>query len=286
MGNTGRGNPACPYLGLEDDADTSLAFPSGWNTCHRGRRAVSPSLEYQAEYCLSENHRKCAVFLAEQATLPLQHHLRSERGRTNKPRRRSYRSLGFILIGILVLVGLGWFFFSPSQILSTATEVPLRTSTASVTPAATHTSAFTYTPTLAMTVTQVPVSNGTSKRQLDQPIGSDYKFIIHKVLYGENLAQYASWHNTSVEAIMAVSYDLETPVWADALVIIPVGFTNTYGLPAFEAYEVPRADISLNVLALSFSVSLKDLRYYNDIDMDESLRTGDWLLIPRPRLAP
>lgn len=285
MGNAGRGNPACPYLGLDDDADTSLAFPSGWNTCHRGRRAVSPSLEYQSEYCLGENHRKCAVFLAERATLPLQHHLRANHNRTGKS-GRGYWGLAFLLIGILALVGLGWFFLRSSQILSTATEVPLQTSTGSVTPVATHTPAFTHTPIPVMTVTRVPIPNGASKRQLDQPIGSDYKFIIHKVLYGENLGQYAAWHNTSVEAILAVSYDLKTPIWVDAVVIIPVGFTNTYGLPAFEAYEVPRDDMSLNVLALSFGVSLKDLRYYNAIDMDESLQAGDWLLIPRLRLAP
>ncbi|HET9913023.1 MAG TPA: LysM peptidoglycan-binding domain-containing protein [Anaerolineales bacterium] len=287
MGNAGRGNPACPYLGLDDDADTSLAFPSGWNTCHRGRRAVSPSLEYQSEYCLGENHQKCAVFLSERGTLPLQHHLRANHNRTGKS-GRGYWGLAFLLIGILALVGLGWFFLRSSQSRPTVTEPPLFTNTALMPPTNTPTSAFTHTPAFTMTAAQSPISNGAavSKRQLDQPIGSDYKFVIHKVLYGENLGQYASWYNTSVEAILAVSYDLKTPIWVDAVVIIPVGFTNTYGLPAFEAYEVPRADMSLNVLALSFGVSLKDLRYYNAIDMDESLQAGDWLLIPRLKLAP
>ncbi len=139
-----------------------------------------------------------------------------------------------------------------------------------------------------MTVAPKPLTTGEagSNRRLDQPIGSDYKFVIHKVLNGENLNQYASWYKTSIEAILAVNYDLKTPVWVDELVIIPVGFTNVYGLPAFEAYEVPRADISLDVLALSFAVSLKDLRYYNAIGMEESLQIGDWLLIPHPNRKP
>jgi len=286
MNNPGHSNHACPYLGLEDDADTSLAFPSAWNTCHRSRRVVSPSVEHQAEYCLSENHRKCVVFSAEQATLPLPQ--RAPRNRANKSGRRSYRSLAFIFIGILMLAGLGWGLLAPGNLLPAATAFPSLTMTALMTPLATQTAALTHTAIPAMTQTpNAPLTGeAMSGRQLDQPIGSDYKFVIHKVLYGENLAQYASWHNTSVEAIMAVSYDLKTPVWVDALVIIPVGFTNVYGLPAFEAYEVPRADMSLNVLALSFGVSLKDLRYYNAIGMDESLQVGDWLLIPRPRLAP
>src|SRR5512134_44998 len=103
MSSTRHGNPACPYLGLEDDADTSLAFPSGWNTCHRGRRVVSPGLEYQAEYCLGENHRKCTVFLAERATLPSQHHLRSPRGRARRSGWSPSLSLAVVFIGTLVL---------------------------------------------------------------------------------------------------------------------------------------------------------------------------------------
>ena len=157
-----------------------------------------------------------------------------------------------------------------------------------MTPVATHTATFPAAPTFVMTATSKPILTGEAvlKRQLDQPIGSDYKFVIHKVREGENLNQYASRYNTSIDAILTVNYDLKTPVWVDQLVIIPVGFTNVYGLPAFEAYEVPRADISLDVLALSFGVSLKDLRYYNAISMDESLQVGDWLLIPHPRQKP
>ena len=288
MSNTVHGNSTCPYLGLEDDADTSLAFPSIWNTCHRGRRIVSPSLQYQGEYCLGENHRNCVVFTAEQATLPLPHRLRASHGHANMYRRGPFRSLVLIFIGILVLAGLGWGFFAQGYILPKVIEIPSSTMTALMTLAATYTAAPTATPTFAMTVTPKPVltDQAVSKRQLDQPIGSDYKFVIHKILYGENLNQCASRYNTSIEAIMMVNYDLKTPVWVDTLVIIPVGFTNVYGLPAFEAYEVPRDNMSLQVLALSFGVSLKDLRYYNAIGMEESLHVGDWLLIPRPRRKP
>src|SRR5512145_382596 len=98
---TGRGNPACPYFGLEDDADTSLAFPSVWNTCHRGRRVVLPSLDHQADHCLGENHRNCVAFSKEQVTLP--QHLRTSHSRAKKqpPRRETYRSFVFVLVGIM-----------------------------------------------------------------------------------------------------------------------------------------------------------------------------------------
>ncbi|MBN2117189.1 MAG: hypothetical protein JW730_11490 [Anaerolineales bacterium] len=288
MSDRGRGNPACPYLGLEDDADTSLAFPSVWNTCHRSRRVVSPSLQHQAEYCLSENHRNCVAFPAGQATLPLPHRLRASRRRTSLYGRSPFRGLVFVFIGILVLAGIGWGLWAQGYILPTGTEIPSLTMTVLMTPVPTQTTALTPTPTSAMIVTPKPISTGEAvpKRQLDQPIGSDYQFVIHRVLDGENLNQYAAKYNTSIEAILMVNYDFKTPLWVDALVIIPVGFTNVSSLPAFEAYEVPRADMSLKVLALGFGVSLKDLRYYNAIGMDESLQVGDWLLIPRPRVAP
>jgi hypothetical protein len=38
--------------------------------------------------------------------------------------------------------------------------------------------------------------------------------------------------------------------------------------------------------ALSFGVSLAEIKYYNAIGTQESLQIGDWLLIPRPRLVP
>jgi len=287
MNNPGHSNHACPYLGLKDDMATSLAFPSVWNGCHRGRRVVSPNLEHQAGYCLNENHRKCVAFRSEQSTLPLPHHLRASQKPTNLYWRSRFRSLVFIFIGMLVLAGLGWGLWAQGYILPTATEIPSSTSTALMTPVITQTAVPAQLPTFTMTATPNPTATGeiVSTRKLDQPIGSDYKFVIHKIVYAENLNQCASRYDTSIEAILMVNYDLKTPVWVDDLLVIPVGFSIVSNLPSFEAYEVPRADMSLRVLALSFGVSLKDLRYYNAIGMDESLQVGDWLLIPRRRPA-
>lgn len=278
MNSQGRGNLACPYLGLEEDADTSLAFPSIWNTCHRTHRVVAPSLEHQAGYCLTENHRSCVAFPAEKATLPLPHRLRAPQRRVNVP----VRTLAFLFIGVLVLAGLGWGLWNQGYISFLGTETPSLTKTVTAIPSASQTATLTPVPVFTITTAPepIPVGDILSKRQLDQPIGSDYKFVIHRVHEGENMNQYAIKYNTSIDAILTVNYNLKTPMWVDELVVIPVGFTNVYGLPAFEAYEVPRANVTLDVLALSFGVSLKDLRYYNAIDMDEALQVGDWLLIP------
>lgn len=118
------------------------------------------------------------------------------------------------------------------------------------------------------------------------PVGSDYKFVIHKALDGENLNQYADKYATSVESIVTVNHKLKTPLWVDTLVIIPVGFTDVASLPAFEAHEVAEAGKSLETLAQELGVSAADLNYYNAVGAGESLLAGDWLLVPRPKPAP
>lgn len=100
---------------------------------------------------------------------------------------------------------------------------------------------------------------------------------------GENLNQYAATYNTSVEAILAVSYELKTPVWVDSLVIIPVGFTDVADLPSFEAYQLSGSGRSVEALAQELGVSAADLKYYNAIGDGESLLVGDWLIIPRTK---
>src|SRR5512145_999364 len=193
MNSRGRGDLACPYLGLEDDADTSLAFPSIWNTCHRTHRVVAPNLEHQTGYCLTENHRNCVAFPAEKATLPLPHRLRASQRRMNVP----VRTLIFLFIGILVLAVLGWSFWNQGYSAFPGTETSSPAKTVAATLVASQTATLTPVPVFTITTAPepIPVGDILSKRQLDQPIGSDYKFVVHKVREGENLNQYATRYN-------------------------------------------------------------------------------------------
>jgi hypothetical protein len=98
--------------------------------------------------------------------------------------------------------------------------------------------------------------------------------------------QYAEKYHTSAEAIQAVNYNLKTPLWVDSLVIIPVGFTDVSNLPSFEPYVVTETGRSVESLAQELGVNPRDLKYYNALGDGEILRVGDWLLIPRAKLAP
>lgn len=337
--NESYANGACPYLGLLDDADTSLAFPSVWSGCHRSHPTASPNLKHQAEYCLGENHCQCPVFLNQQEDAPLPVHLRASHSHAREPRRSSIRTFVFILVGIAALAGLAWGFLSlglstatptsalPSPMVRAASTTPVAThtesasstsasvaapytrtltftvtasliATDSVTPTptftktatasstATRTDAKIFTATPTATLVQIATSTAIlSKRRLDAPIGNDYKFVIHRATYGENINQYADKYNTSVKTIVAVNFNLKSPLWVDALVIIPVGFTNVASLPVFEAYQVTQTG-SADALAQELGVSAADLKYYNAISAGESLVAGDWLLVPHPKPAP
>lgn len=314
----------CPHLGLMDDAETSLAFPSIWNNCHRARPIASPKIKHQGEFCLCANYRECPVYLSQQ-TLPLPVNVRAPRVRANPSQNNFWRNLAIALMLIVVFLAAGWglmlqnllpFGFGkatptavafvtwtptpiPPSLTVTASSTPTRTRTATSSPApsgsvtvtrtptSTPTSTRTSTPT--QTATRTPTSTpvlSLSKHQLETPIGTDVKFVIHKVLDGDNLNQYAVKYNTSVEAIMAVSYKLKAPVWGGMLVVIPVGFTDVANVPSFAVYQVTEANRTVESLAQELGVAAADLKKYNAISDDESLGIGDWLLIPRPRPAP
>jgi len=53
----------CPYLGIADDAETALAYPSPWNCCFRQGAPVSVALEHQRSYCLATAYVGCPIYL-------------------------------------------------------------------------------------------------------------------------------------------------------------------------------------------------------------------------------
>lgn len=52
----------CPYLGIYDDAETALAYPSPSNRCYRPPKPASVSNPHQDQYCLSGAYTRCPIF--------------------------------------------------------------------------------------------------------------------------------------------------------------------------------------------------------------------------------
>ena len=299
MSNAGHTNRTCPSLGLMDDAQTSLAFPSIWNNCYRSRPVAPPKLKYQEEVCLCENHRECPLFLSEQ-TVPLPGHIRSPRSHSKSSKGTLGRII-FLLLILGVVFALVWGLFGKELGLPfTATWSP-ETASQLLAPTKHYTISPTtkpsLAPTLALASTALPVTPTTispsvtplvssSKHQLEIPIGTDRKFIIHRVLEGENLDQYERIYNTSLDAIMTINFKLTPPVWVGTLVIVPVGFVDVTDVPSFEPYMVTEAGMTSDLIAQKFEVNLLDLKYYNAISDGEQLVVGEWLLIPHERATP
>ena len=307
MSNESRINHPCPSLGLFDDAETSESYPSAWNYCHHSRPAASPALKYQEGVCLGGKYHECPVFLSQQmAPLP-----RQVRAPHTIKQRNSFRKklvLGLTALGVVLLLGWGisnrGMFAVPgigketrtsfATDLSTGTVTSLPTMTASPPPTLTHTATahvlsglvvITDTPATTPTLYRTATPTNTPS-QLEVLIGTDYKFVIHKVLNGEDLDQYATKYNTSVDAIKAVNYGQDPIPWVDTLLVIPVNFTDYSKLPRFVIYQVKREEIGISVedMAKRLRVNPLDLKYYNGwTSPGDRPLVGDLLLVPRPR---
>jgi len=66
---------SCPHIGLIYDPQTSLAYPSEWNLCHRASPAIPPNYEHQRVYCLTGSYASCPFFRKEPNT-PLPEYIR------------------------------------------------------------------------------------------------------------------------------------------------------------------------------------------------------------------
>ncbi len=95
----------CPYIGLAEDPETSLAFPSELNCCHWATPIEPISLDHQRSFCLSTRFSRCGMLETREhrALLPT---IKLGGPRQGIPIRWVF--------GLLVLIGLfaiGYLFF-------------------------------------------------------------------------------------------------------------------------------------------------------------------------------
>jgi len=306
MNNLEPENKICPSLGLLDDEDSSFAFPSNLNYCHRSYPAASIRLIHQGDLCLSGQYRECPVYLRQQAR-PASASAPKRRVRKKKAGKIPWQVVGIALVMFIAAFGFwnsGLLFPTGGQatrataVSSVAAEtvMPTRAATSvsivapitwvTLTNAPTITPTPTITLTPALTITLPPTIMPTSvliKRRLDIPFGTTYKFVIHKTKGAEKLETFAEKYNTTVAAILAINYRLTDPTWSDVLFVIPVGFSNVKGLPVFVVYQIKEEErgISSEELAAKLRVNPFDLKYYNDL-LAEGARplVGDLILVP------
>jgi LysM repeat protein len=92
----------CPYLSIQEDPETQLAFPSIRNCCRRARPVMPVNLTHQSTHCLSTNFVNCPVPTHKLDT-PLPVELRAE-----VPSGRKYLlAIGISVIVMLSVIGAG-----------------------------------------------------------------------------------------------------------------------------------------------------------------------------------
>jgi len=299
----------CRFLGLQDDPQTSFAFPSDWNTCHLCKPVVVVSLIHQEDYCLTPKHRTCPVFVrGEPGSLPRE--LRNRRQLQSGPGRLVWTViLVTVLLAALVTLGIRFApqletFLTPAAfvlsdesatqpvrslpVLASVEDTPSPIPTLSPTPifpvisatfASVDSSLTSSTPTgpdvinATPTITRIP-------RELESLIGINHLFKIHRVQQGDKLASLAFKYGTSIAAISAVNYHFTTPLWVGQIIIIPVNREDVSDLPPFEAYRV-QEDTDLENLASQLDVDLEGLRDYNGLETSNQVSAGEWLIVPR-----
>ena len=288
--NADRNTKVCPFLGLKDDPATALSFPSPYNRCFHAKQALVVNLEFQRAYCLSVNHISCEEYNREPDT-PRQSDSKLE-GVSSLSKQVFNPG---VLIGVLVLLVVALIAWQVLPRLSlewgTSGHLPggsvpadsagIGLQTPSILPTQPQ-----NTPTPTIMVTTAPlVSTQTftptigSPHALETPIGVEYKLVVHRVMAGESIMSIASQYWTTVEAIQAINYNLQSPILIGTLIIIPINQTDVHGLPAFDAYEV-KSVISVRSLAQQLSIDPALLELYNGLGNSEFLSSGDWVLVP------
>ncbi len=272
----------CPYLGVREDKETAIAYPSELNCCYHARPIGYISFDHQRRYCLTDNHTECSVFKQEKLTaLPKKY--RGIGPVSPKP-SVGLPLLAFtivvvaglaasILLGLIRLPG-----FEGMALFPTSTPIPtiFFPTWTPLPPTATRTPTRVLPTRTRMVLTPTEVS----PHFLDTPIGEIPQLIIHRALPGESFEQLASQYKTSVAAIKAVNFNLPARLWENYVLVIPLNTTQVSGLPKFSTFEVIVEGISIEEQAQLLQVDSRSLKQFNALPDGYMLTVGEWLLIP------
>lgn len=166
----------CPSLGLDDDQDTCMTFATEIHHCYRLAKHKAVPLDHQYQYCLSENHIRCPVFLRGDRLFPKA--ARTPASLT--PATRSQQSISIpksairwtiALAAIFVLAYVSWWVFAKTDIF-TRPDPPVQAFgdlPPGVTPTITRT-VMEFSPNLTMIYELTAVATATGNPQLSQVI--------------------------------------------------------------------------------------------------------------------
>ena len=275
---------ACPHLGLIHDAASHMNFPSLSNQCLKCKKPGSPNFDHQQNYCLSKNYVDCVLAQSDRKIpMPIA---------IGAPAPSPYRLFWFISIPAVLILAAVFILYRNPAVSAAPALAPAASLSTPIIPLASPTDQkmVSETASLPVAVGLTPLPSQIAMPFVSQhgfevtkiPFGSDQVYLIHIVAQGETLDVLAASYATTVQAIIAVNYDLTPPVWVDYPIVIPLDATDAAGLPSFTVYIVEEYQtISSKALAEILAVSAADLEFYNVCSANCQFARGDVLLVPQ-----
>jgi LysM repeat protein len=201
----GKQGKVCPYLGLLQDSQTTLGYPSSSNVCYHAKPIASPNLDHQRSFCLrGRQHTICPVFTRRiDAPLPPDIRLPANNPLFGKPVEK--RVILPILLGCVVLIlgvmGVFWVFKDhringgtlsgePRSPTPSSIAISLATGTFPYTDIpVTPNTYISVTPRIETEVPQTPTKFSVSPVPFQTPVpcGSPYTWIVYIVQPGDSL---------------------------------------------------------------------------------------------------
>ncbi len=270
----------CPFLGLDDDRETALSYPSIHNCCYHVKPASPVNLIQQRQYCLSNKYNTCPVYSNENVT-------RLPEGWGNhkilpiklKPWMVWALVIFAILLIVLVSYLLGWF-KKPAVTLPTLfTTTP---TTSIVEPYITKQPTIVlFTETPAPTITEVPTKPiEIAPHMLETPFRNSPQLLVHRVQEGEGFILLAEKYLTSVDAIKAINYAITDSLLYNQILVIPLNTTDITSLPSFSVYQEQEGGVTIEELANRMQIDAASFSSYNELPLSYLVSQGEMLLIP------
>lgn len=279
----------CPFLGLADDEDTSISYPSEWNVCHKCHGKPSPIYAVQSELCLSSEHNNCDLYKSNgTAWMPMEMKNSEGAAKPADPNQKRRLIISAILIGLITFIGMIFTSYS-NEINSVVNVFTQPTSTVTLVPTFTNTPIL-ETPTLEMispTITPYPTLTkfvfSKCGHALDEEFGTDKKYIIHQIKDGESIDKVLEPFLVTYEQILAVNYFVPKPLWVGFPVIIPISDNDVGSRKTYQAVELNETNLTIDVL--SSQLGIEPTLFANLNSLEEGCNSfSGWFIVPRDKV--
>ena len=198
----------------------------------------------------------------------------------------------YILTALILVVGIAGVWLLSNNGLASNSVSETKTAPVVFTQPSTElfaTLTATNTPQPTKTMTPLPPTTTATLpplHMIETPIGLERQFVVHRVLEGEGFISIAATYNTNEDAIRAVNYALGDSLWADTVLVIPLGQTDVSGIPPMSGFLVSDEGMTIEALALEQNVDAALLRELNALPEGYILHQGEWVLIPHEMTIP